>query len=362
MMKWQFLEKRLRQRLVHPLYWLLLISCVARCGGPSSEDTQGAPAFTRNVEGDRCAVKLELDRLEMATADSASLRLEARFPEGWNVDFPDFGGEEPVPGEDQSQSFTVDDHAPTTAELTEDGRVRVEKRYELEPFLPGTYTIPALTVRFSAGKGQDTKELTTEPIEVEVLSSLDPETGELDIKPISPPVALPESRNLTWLWLLLVAAVLLAAGAFLVLRNRRGTQAVTPARPGHEVALERLEQLRRQHLIEQGQLKEFYFRISSILRRYLEDGLGLHAPERTTEEFLNELSREEPAPDSIINAERRVLLRDFLRHCDLVKFAKHEPSRQEIDGTFAACERFIRDTASAQRAQLERQQDAAGED
>ena len=40
-----------------------------------------------------------------------------------------------------------------------------------------------------------------------------------------------------------------------------------------------------------GRIKEFYERISNILRHYIEHRFDLHAPERTTEEFLYELNQ-----------------------------------------------------------------------
>ena len=35
------------------------------------------------------------------------------------------------------------------------------------------------------------------------------------------------------------------------------------------------------------------------------------------------------------------LLESFLTHCDLVRFAKHTPEKQEIQATFDACKQFI---------------------
>ena len=68
-----------------------------------------------------------------------------------------------------------------------------------------------------------------------------------------------------------------------------------------------------------------------------------HAPERTTEEFLYELQHSDAlVPDD------QATLRSFLEHCDLVKFARHEPATDEIQRTFDLVKTFIEKTRSDQ--------------
>ena len=45
-------------------------------------------------------------------------------------------------------------------------------------------------------------------------------------------------------------------------------------------------------LIDKGEQKLFYLKISAILRHYVEDRFGMHAPENTTEEFLRDLQKD----------------------------------------------------------------------
>ena len=90
------------------------------------------------------------------------------------------------------------------------------------------------------------------------------------------------------------------------------------------------------HLVEQGDFMGFYNAIQGILRRYIEARFDIHAPERTTEEFLDELR----GSHSPIGRHQK-LLEKFLTHCDLVRFAKHTPEKQEIQATFDACKQFI---------------------
>ena len=223
-----------------------------------------------------------------------------------------------------------------------DGLVRESQTYELEPFLSGDYVIPPMAFRFRKKDGSEDEghELVTEEIAV-VVSSLLPEDAEnLEIHEIAPPVELPKPLPV-WLWPLVGAlgAVLIAALAMILWPRRKGGTVAVPRRPAHEIAFDALEKLVADDLAAKGELKEFYQRISDILRHYIEDRFGLHAPERTTEEFLAELGS-----GRALQADHKPLLGRFLQHCDLVKFAEHQPTRDDIQETFDSCKNFIIET------------------
>ncbi|HVM62037.1 MAG TPA: hypothetical protein VMV72_14340 [Verrucomicrobiae bacterium] len=138
-----------------------------------------------------------------------------------------------------------------------------------------------------------------------------------------------------WLWLLLAFAV---AAVALWLSKRKGPGApavVVPPPTPYEVAIRELRRLRE----ENPPVEEFYTRLSDIVRQYLEGQMGLRAPERTTEEFLYEVSR-----DHSLSAEHRELLGAFLQEADLVKFARHQPGAEDRQRALAAAEKFVEDT------------------
>ena len=109
--------------------------------------------------------------------------------------------------------------------------------------------------------------------------------------------------------------------------------------PAHDLAYRELEKLVSEGLPNKEEIKRFYQRISGILRRYIENRFGLHAPEQTTEEFLAglEIARDFPG-------KYNSLLTVFLTHCDLVKFAEHQPKQEDIQKTFDSCKAFIEGT------------------
>lgn len=142
------------------------------------------------------------------------------------------------------------------------------------------------------------------------------------------------------LWALLIAAAI-AMTLWLYWRKRHQPDAavVLPPLTPYERAIRALQQLLADQLIERGEVDVFYTRLSDIVRRYLEDRFHLRAPERTTEEFLYEVAR-----DNTLIQEHKDLLGRFLQESDLVKFARLEPEQADMKRAFEAAYKFIDDT------------------
>ena len=85
--------------------------------------------------------------------------------------------------------------------------------------------------------------------------------------------------------------------------------------------------------------KAFSIAVSGAIRVYLEERFDFHAPERTTEEFLYELQG-----TNLLTMEQKQSLADFLASCDLIKFAKYEPTETELRGLHAAALRLVNET------------------
>lgn len=85
--------------------------------------------------------------------------------------------------------------------------------------------------------------------------------------------------------------------------------------------------------------KSFCSEVSDIIRVYLEERFRFHAPDRTTEEFLLELQSTD-----LLMHDQKESLRDFLEQCDLVKFARYEPTENELRGLHASALRLIDET------------------
>lgn len=86
--------------------------------------------------------------------------------------------------------------------------------------------------------------------------------------------------------LALLGAVLLAAGWLYRRRRRRVSREAIAPPPPHVAALTELEALSDLRGIDG---RRFYFRLSAVLRRYLQARFDIPAPEMTTEELLSAL-------------------------------------------------------------------------
>src|SRR6185312_14735499 len=130
-----------------------------------------------------------------------------------------------------------------------------------------------------------------------------------DIRDIKPPVTIADGRQ--WLWWTLggLAVLALLWLAWRAWRRRGARAAVVPILPAHVRARQSLEEA----LALIGQPKPFCIKVSDAIRVYLEERFAFRAPERTTVEFLRELS----ATD-LLSVEQKHSLGVFLESCDLV--------------------------------------------
>jgi hypothetical protein len=282
-------------------------------------------------------VHVRLDKTKLTIADTVLLQFEATLQPGYKIEMPKV--------DKVLENFGIVDWDDLGEKLGAKNNVVTTYQYRLEPFLSGNYEIPAFTFQFhDANDPNAAHELASEPIAVEVTSLLGDQRAKLVIEDIEGVVEMPKSAGRWWLWTLAVLAVAAVPVGWLLLRKRRARQVVRVFKSGHEIAYLRLQALIAADLVEKGRIKEFYEQISGILRHYIEDRFNLHAPDRTTEEFLSELRYTESLP----SADKQTL-EEFLTHCDLVKFAKHEPTTEQIQRTFDLVKDFIERTKSEER-------------
>ena len=213
--------------------------------------------------------------------------------------------------------------------------------YTLTIFTTGYHMLPAPRLSYTTPDGSR-HEATGEALRVHVASLLTQEGQPTDIRDIKPPEDVP----FNWWSALMggaVLVVLIGIGmALYYFLNRFRRAAVLPPRPAHEVTLEALSHLRAKRLPQAGQFEAYYVALSAIVRTYLEDGLQVHAPEMTTEEFLMAVTRD-IRPSRLPPAHQH-LLGTFLAQADLVKFARHRPSLDESDAAYEAAKRFVDET------------------
>ncbi len=97
-----------------------------------------------------------------------------------------------------------------------------------------------------------------------------------------------------------------------------------------------LEQLLRENLPAAGLFKEFYVRLTGVVRYYIEGTTGLKAPEQTTEEFLREMRSK-----GVFSDERSAKLKEFLEAADMVKYAGMRPETEQIELSVLRAKEFV---------------------
>lgn len=159
-----------------------------------------------------------------------------------------------------------------------------------------------------------------------------------DIRDVKPPVSVPGSPWFLWIVLLALAVIIFFLFRYWQRNKARFSKLVIPKAPW-ETAHERLQDLKRRDLFAHGKSKEYFIELSAITRQYIEGRFDIHAPEMTTEEFLNSVKA-----TPLIETKHKEILKSFLVLCDMVKFAQYGPDAEEAGKSFELVQRFVDET------------------
>jgi len=302
---------------VRKLFVLLLIVSqifVLSCTGKSEDKTKNA------VISDFPPVKViaKTDRTKATVSQSIMYTVSVQYAPEIKVSMPEPGS--------KIAGLRITDFG-EKGPLERDGQLLHEKWFKLQPDIVGTYIIPSMTVLYVEETG-DKKELKTPQIFLEVISSLTNEEGEksvdiIDIKPLQK-----MKRDLKPFIVAgsVVAVLLVMVVCIYIYLRKRKKNSLEKRRPAHLIALEDIEKLEKDGLVERGIIKEHYFRLSDIFRTYIENRFDVPAVEQTTPELVPEINKLEKI-DSVI----KLKTEEFLKYSDLVKFAKYSPEQEEIE-------------------------------
>lgn len=145
------------------------------------------------------------------------------------------------------------------------------------------------------------------------------------------------------LWIVLGIMLILAltgVGIYLVLKKKKKGYFFSPpvVLPAHVRAIRELDKLKVEKIWQQGREKEFYSKLTDILRSYIFEREGINAMEMTSGEILNEI-RKVSDVDSVFDN-----LKQILSTADLVKFAKYKPYSDENDLSMVNAYFFVNQT------------------
>ncbi|MDF7808757.1 hypothetical protein P4E94_15015 [Pontiellaceae bacterium B12219] len=302
--------------------WLLLLLLM----GCKPEEQKVYPQNQLTVE-------YSVDRETIRLGDPVELVVTAYFPTNGILTLPEIGREKDV------VLLSRDwENIPR-----EDALVQSESRYSITSFRLGEHLVT--TGMISCALGDQTFTTNFPSITLQVESSLgDDATSQIaDIKGMQKlPGRIPQ-----WIWFVLGTAAI----AFLIglitsklWKNRETLIPKAPPVPPHTLALQALEALKNKGLLEKDECNPFYTELSLILRSYLEGRFKLNAPDETTEEIIEELSK---SPE--LNGSQRNILQEFMRQADMVKFAKGHPDRTTMESAFSTTRQFVEETKTTEK-------------
>ena len=214
-------------------------------------------------------------------------------------------------------------------------------RYRLEPVHTGTHLIRSLAIEFTDNRPDSeatgTKSrIESEPIEVNITSEFGDAVPDLaNLEPMVAPQTI--ESTISWIWIV-PAFFLIAIFAALLwaTRGKKGDAAQPPKLSPEEIASMQLQQLLSEDLPAKGLVKDFYLRLTGIVREYIEGSTGSHAPEQTTEEFLRDTRTTE-----VFAVDQSLRLKEFLEAADMVKYAGKQPDGDQVELSIVRAREFI---------------------
>ena len=244
----------------------------------------------------------------------------------------------------------------TKADTTDLGNNRRQIRFDLilQSFDSGLYTLPPIL--YTVGKDSFfTEELALKvlPVPVDTLQTVH------DYAPVIAPDThifdyLPDFvTDYWWVILAVILLVILAILYFKYFRKKKIPQIFKKKEiPPYELAIAELTKLHSENLCENGREKEFYTRLTEILRIYLDGRFGINAMEMTSTQIIDNLNQNDDTRDKSETMEAVLSIADF------VKFAKVRPLPDDNNKAFNNAVSFVETTkpvANEEKADDEQQ-------
>ncbi|MCM1356487.1 MAG: hypothetical protein NC212_08805 [Staphylococcus sp.] len=229
------------------------------------------------------------------------------------------------------------------ADTTDIGNDRVEIKQDivLQSFDSGVYRLnPIMYVIGNDTFRSNRVVLKVFPVDVDTLDTIHDyaDVADIDRSFID---YLPDFVVDYGLWILAIIIVLGGgAYAYYLIRRRKNPFAAPAPKPvpPYEKAVSELNKLRSEKLCESGKEKEFYTRLTDILRLYLQGRFGINAMEMTSTQIRHILNSNEETKLSQENMNR------VLETADFVKFAKVRPLPDDNIRSFNSAMQFVEDT------------------
>ena len=209
-------------------------------------------------------------------------------------------------------------------------------------FDSGYYYIPPLKFHYQPIDDTGFTEVASMPMYLRV-HTMEVDTAQA-IKAIKPPLGAPLSFKeiLPWLLIGFAAAVVIFLIIYIIRKHRKKEPIfkiwTKPLLPPHVIAINELEELKLRKLWQAGKTKDFYTKLTDIIRVYVEGRFGVKAAEMTTDEIMEGIKNTDITRESIDKLGKTLVL------ADLVKFAKEKPLPLDNDNSMRHSLDFVYET------------------
>lgn len=309
--------------------------------GCESEQPVQPQSVSDTVERGPITFTVKASPEQVQLGDPITIELRFHTPEDYDVEFP---------ASDALPELNVVNEESSDPRPGESGGLDWRHVFTVESYAGGPLEIPPLAVKYIRKSGdadqprQYQNELVSGTLNLEVLSALTTQDSVQSPRDITAALAAPPRELTLWQRGLIIGAIGGGiAGLYAAYRSIRKWR----SRPKPPIlpeiwAFRALAELEKSDWFGNGRVREYYYRLSEVVRSYIERKFALAAPEMTTDEFLNTLTRD--ASRLPCDAGR---LREFLEACDIVKYAAFKPRREDAHDALRSARSFVDATSAA---------------
>ncbi len=282
-------------------------------------------------------VEQKIDTMQILIGEQTRLTVSVSLKKGQKLLFPEYKYKQEItPGLEVLEGKT-----PDTLGLDGD-MIKVSKTYVLTSFNENLYHIPSLNVKVD-GKKYQTRDLALKVLTVPV------DTVHAD--KYFPPKDV-QDNPFSWdewskvLGASIVFALLFSLAIYIAMRLKANKPVVKSVRlvryqPPHQKALKGIDKLKTDNSAQSDNQKDYYTKLTDILRKYIAERFGFDAMEMTSSEIISHLRAQgNGAIDEVVN---------LFRTADLVKFARHSVLANENDANLLNALSFINDTKTEEK-------------
>lgn len=286
-------------------------------------------AISASAGAQQLSFSADIDTNKILIGDQFKLQLSAEVNEGTSFQWPI------IPDTISGLDFVNISKIDTT---TEDGIWKLRQTLTLTSFDSGYVAIPPLTLK--AGNDEASSQALAVAVE---FPQLDEKQEYFDIKePLEPPF--------NWRPILIGAAVVIVLGAaiwFLLqwLKKRKNRVELTPEQilTPFEYAQLQISEIEKEQLWQAGKVKEYYSRLTDVMRLYMERQMHINAMESTADELIEKMQ------ELRLHSGLQNKIDQLLHLSALVKYAKEKPGVAQNEEALKTIQEFLQQTKPAEK-------------